>query len=341
MTSRKPQAINDLSSIAEDQSDPFVKEAIEELDELDFTGNEKPKFRLSSGKIFLSSILLLLVLSFGLWLDGFIRSLFSHYEFLGFLALILTIIGIMALIVFVAAEVRALLRLASVDKIRKDAETASKNDDITLARKSVDELIKYTEHSPLTAKGRNAMQSRRHEIIDGQALIHLAEYEILRPLDNEARKIILNSAKRVSVVTAVSPRAIIDLGYVLYEVVGLIRSLATLYGARPERFGMISLLKRIISHLAVTGTLAVGDGLVEQFIGQGLATRLSARLGEGVVNGLMTTRIGIATMDALRPFPFEGQKRPGISDFTGDLIGLNRNKTKETQKKMPERDDHE
>lgn len=341
MNSRKPQAINDLSSIAQDQNDPFLQEALGELDNLDITVENEKKYRFTSGKIFVFSLLLLLVLSLSLWVDGLIRSLFSHYKILGIIALVITIVGIVALFLFVLGEIRALMRLASVDKIRQNAEKATQNDDINFARQSVEELIRYTAHSPYVAKGRNTMKTHRLDIIDGKALIHLAEYEILRPLDIEARKMILNSAKRVSVVTAVSPRAIIDLGYVLYEVVGLIRRLATLYGARPERFGLISLVKRVISHLAVTGTLAIGDGLVEQFIGQGLATRLSARLGEGVVNGLMTTRIGIATMDALRPFPFDGEKRPGISDFTGDLIGFNLNKKQSKGKKTLPVDDSE
>lgn len=341
MNSRKPQAINDLSSIAQDQNDPFLQEALGELDNLDITVENEKKYRFTSGKIFVFSLLLLLVLSLSLWVDGLIRSLFSHYKILGIIALVITIVGIVALFLFVLGEIRALMRLASVDKIRQNAEKATQNDDINFARQSVEELIRYTAHSPYVAKGRNTMKTHRLDIIDGKALIHLAEYEILRPLDIEARKMILNSAKRVSVVTAVSPRAIIDLGYVLYEVVGLIRRLATLYGARPERFGLISLVKRVISHLAVTGTLAIGDGLVEQFIGQGLATRLSARLGEGVVNGLMTTRIGIATMDALRPFPFDGEKRPGISDFTGDLIGFNLNKKQPKAKKTLPVDDSE
>jgi putative membrane protein len=54
-------------------------------------------------------------------------------------------------------------------------------------------------------------------------------------------------------------------------------------------------------------------------LGHGLAARLSTRLGEGVINGLMTARIGIAAMDLCRPLPFRAAKRPGIGDFIGDL----------------------
>ena len=40
---------------------------------------------------------------------------------------------------------------------------------------------------------------------------------------------------------------------------------------------------------------------------------------EGVINGLMTARIGIAAMDLCRPLPFRAVKRPGIGDFMSDL----------------------
>jgi putative membrane protein len=131
--------------------------------------------------------------------------------------------------------------------------------------------------------------------------------------------LILNSSKRVSVVTAVSPRAVVDLAYVLFEVTRLVRAMAELYGGRPGTLGMLKLLRDVVAHLAVTGSIAVGDGLAQQVLGHGLASKLSARLGEGVINGLMTARIGIAAMDLCRPLPFKAVKRPGIGDFMSDL----------------------
>ena len=73
----------------------------------------------------------------------------------------------------------------------------------------------------------------------------------------------------------------------------------------------------------MTGSIAVGDSLVQQIVGHGLAAKLSARLGEGVVNGLMTVRIGIAAMDTTRPLPFIAEKRPGMGEFLGALAGSN------------------
>ena len=89
---------------------------------------------------------------------------------------------------------------------------------------------------------------------------------------------------------------------------------------------MFRLFRDVIAHLAVTGSIAVGDGIVQQLLGHGIASKVSARLGEGVINGLMTARIGIAAMDLLRPLPFKALKRPGVSDFIGDLASTSERK---------------
>ena len=77
------------------------------------------------------------------------------------------------------------------------------------------------------------------------------------------------------------------------------------------------------ANVATTGAIALGDSLIQQIVGHGLAARLSAKLGEGVVNGLLTARIGIAAIDVCRPMPFIGEKRPGVSDFLSELVRLN------------------
>jgi putative membrane protein len=172
---------------------------------------------------------------------------------------------------------------------------------------------------PETAAGRQAPAGVEGDIIDGASLVRLAEVELLAPLDARARLIVLDAAKRVSLVTAVSPRALVDIAYVVFEAGRLIRRLAELYGGRPGTLGFFRLARSVLSHLAVTGSVAVGDSVVQQILGHGLAARLSARLGEGVVNGMMTARIGIAAIETVRPLPFSALKRPGMSDFLASL----------------------
>ncbi len=135
----------------------------------------------------------------------------------------------------------------------------------------------------------------------------------------------MGSAKRVSVVTAVSPRALVDVSYVLIENMRLIRQIADLYGGRPGTLGFWRLARNVVGHLAVTGSIAVGDGLVQQLVGHGVAAKISTRLGEGVVNGLLTARMGIAAIDVCRPLAFSDQNRPKVGDFMGELVSLSGN----------------
>src|SRR6185369_4029584 len=139
------------------------------------------------------------------------------------------------------------------------------------------------------------------------------------PLDARARALTVASARRVALVTAISPRALVDIAYVVWESVRLGSAIARLYGARPGAWGTFRLIGAILSHLAVTGGLVLTDGIVEQLVGQGLAARLSQRLGEGVVNGLMTVRVGIAAIRVVRPLPFASAAEPQVRDFIPEL----------------------
>jgi putative membrane protein len=63
-------------------------------------------------------------------------------------------------------------------------------------------------------------------------------------------------------------------------------------------------------------------------VGHGLAAKLSARLGEGLVNGLMTVRVGVAAIRVTRPLPFDALKQPLVMDFMADLAKLSANDQK-------------
>ena len=151
-------------------------------------------------------------------------------------------------------------------------------------------------------------------------MVRLAERELMTPLDQEARRLVSIAAQRVSIVTAVSPRAVVDVLFVLAAALRLVRQLAHLYGGRPGALGMIRLMRHVIAHLAITGGMAASDSLIQQVLGHGLAAKLSQRLGEGMLNGLLTARLGLAAIDVTRPLPFTALPRPALSDLARDLI---------------------
>jgi putative membrane protein len=264
----------------------------------------------------------LISLGIGLAIDALIRDLFARADWLGVFGLALLALFLLAILVLVSREVFGLFRLKRLARIRLGADSAVATNDRQGAEATARALVGLYSGRPETARGRRQLAGHLAEIMDGADLLALAERDLVAPLDAEARQLISSAARRVSVVTAVSPRAFVDVLYVLWECLRLIRRVSALYGGRPGTLGLLRLTRAVLGHLAVTGTLAVGDTILQQILGHGVAGRISARLGEGVVNGLMTARIGLSAMDVCRPLPFIRNERPRLKDLTGGLLAL-------------------
>tara|TARA_R110002050_G_scaffold156852_3_gene284932 strand:+ start:7530 stop:8639 length:1110 start_codon:yes stop_codon:yes gene_type:complete len=322
--SRKPAAMPVTVSMTMEEDDPFLPppDVVDALTPPPAT--PRPR-RLTAGKILTASLGFLGALALGIWTDSLIRELFVRLPWLGWVALVAAVTAVLALLVLAIKEFMGIRRLARVASLREAVAAKSKLATASEARALGAQVTRLIAANPLTAKGRKSLASLEGEIIDGPHYLAFAERELMASLDRQARTLTINAARRVSVVTAVSPRAFVDLAYVAFEAVRLIRAMAELYGGRPGTIGMIRLSRDVIAHLAVTGAIAAGDSLIQQVVGHGIAAKLSARLGEGVINGLMTARIGISAMDLCRPMPFAALKRPGIGDFMSDLASFTGN----------------
>jgi putative membrane protein len=271
------------------------------------------------GTLFWSALAGLVSLGLGLAVTRLIEDLFARSESLGWIGFAFAVLAGLAFLVIVARELFALLRLAKIESLHARAVAVLLSDDRTEARAIAAELIALARENPHLARGRTVLTQHVDDIIDGADLVRLAERELMAPLDEEARRLISQAAQRVSVVTAVSPRAAIDMIFVLISALRLIRQIAKLYGGRPGWLGLAKLFRQAVTHLAVTGSVAIGDGLIQQALGHGLASRLSAKLGEGVLNGFLTARLGLAALDVIRPLPFAALPRPVLTDLIKDL----------------------
>jgi putative membrane protein len=262
----------------------------------------------------------LVSLALGLAVTSLIEELFARATWLGTVGLALALLAALALLVIALKEIVGLARLRAVEKLRGEAEAAIATDDRERARALVRELLALLAHTPALARRRAEFANHLTEIIDGADLVRLAERDLMVPLDQEACRLVSAAATRVSLVTAVSPRAALDMAFVFISALGLIRRLAALYGGRPGTLGLLRLMRRVIVHVTVTGGIAATDSLIQQMLGHGVAAKLSAKLGEGMLNGLLTARLGLAAIELARPLPFAALPRPRLADVAADLL---------------------
>jgi putative membrane protein len=278
-----------------------------------------PRRRSRWGALFLGALTGLVSLGIGVAIHKLVLDLFSTSEWLGWLALALTALACLSLGVIAGRELAGVLRERRTEDLRRRAADALAHRDGEAAKAVARELAASRKGGSRLASG-PSVESVEDEIMEAEDRLALAERTLVAPLDEAATRAVAAAARQVSLVTAISPRALIDLAFVLYAAARLLRRVARIYGGRPGFFGFLRLARATVNHLAVTGGAAIGDSLVQQVLGHGLAARISARLGEGVLNGLMTARFGLAAIEVCRPLPYIREPAPRLSDVAGDLL---------------------
>jgi len=272
------------------------------------------------GGILLSAFSGLIALAAGLWLNDLILGLLAREDWLGWLALGLLSLAALSGTMIILAEIWALMRLRHLGRLKEDAKSAVNHGRKEKAEAVSAALKRLYGTRPDLAWGRSRLAEHEHDIMDARELLVLTERELVSPLDIQTHEIIAASAKRVSVLTAISPSTFIDIIFVAAQNLRMMRRIADVYGARPGMLGLVKLARMVMTHIVLTGGMAIGDDLIQQMIGHRLTAKLSARLGEGVFNGALTARIGLAALDVCRPLPFLEAKRPRLRDLLTFLM---------------------
>ncbi|WP_071672556.1 YcjF family protein [Nioella nitratireducens] len=246
---------------------------------------------------------------------NYVTGLLASHPVLGWIATGLIGLVLLALTLIALREAASFFSLGKLDHLRRKAEAALATGDMSAASGVVDDLQTLYRHRAELRLGREELAARRGDVFDADALLHLAERTLLTPLDAAAKAEVEAAARQVATVTALVPLALADVFTALTANLRMIRRIAEIYGGRAGTLGAWRLTRAVITHLVATGMVAVGDDMLEPFIGGGLLGKLSRRFGEGLVNGALTARVGVAAMDVCRPMPFREGTRPSASSL--------------------------
>jgi putative membrane protein len=272
------------------------------------------------GTLLVTALMGATMLALGAWFAKFVSAALARDDWVGTLTSALLVIAAFAALMLLLREFIGFTRLSRLGRLKRDIAAALADGDRRQERRTALRLLDLYGGRPQLAWGLSRIREHARDVHDPGELFVLVEREVLTPLDQEARRLITRSAKRVATVTALSPILFVAVGYVLVENVRLLRMLATLYGGRPGTLGGLRLARMVFTHIVATGGIAMTDDLLGQFLGQDLLRRLSRRLGEGAFNGALTARVGLAAIEVLRPLAFLRTTPPRIRDILTEVL---------------------
>ena len=279
-------------------------------------------------KLFWSALVALVTFTLSITAWNFVTGLLAANPILGWTATTLFGLLTFAALGLALKEWTGYARLTRLDKLKTRAEAAMGDQDLKAARQLAEDLSALYANRPALAEARARLKTQSTEAFDADTVFALTEQTLLAPLDARAKEEVAAAARQVAMVTALVPLALADVVAALTSNLRMIRRIAEVYGGRAGTLGSWRLTRTVLTHLVATGAVAVGDDLIGSVAGGGLLSKVSRRFGEGVVNGALTARVGVAAMEVCRPLPFTKQTRPSVSKLVSRaLTGLFGSKT--------------
>lgn len=252
-----------------------------------------------------------IVISVAAW--DFATGLLARSPVLG--SVVSGLIGAFVLValILVLREAAAFARLARIDGLRSEASAALVSEDPVQAKRAAERIAQlYAARGEMTW-ALDRYRDRSGDVFDAKGHLGLVEQTLLEPLDTAATRAVEGAARQVATVTALVPLALVDVVTALTANLRMIRQIADIYGGRGGALGNWRLTRSVMAHLVATGAVAVGDDMIGSVAGGGLVAKLSRRFGEGIINGALTARVGVAAMEVCRPMPFTKREPPSVT----------------------------
>jgi putative membrane protein len=240
------------------------------------------------------------------WLGGFFTTLLA-----------LAAIGAFG---WVVREFLSLRRLARVDDLRLEGERLMASE----AHGQAEDLLRKVEklYRERTELDRPIWRfhDQASDALNDRERLQLFAHTVFEPIDQEAYRIVQRAGRDIGVLTALTPIGALDSLIVLVRTVAMMRAIARLYGVRPGLAATISLARRGLRNIVIAGVGDLVSHAAVETAGASLLKMLSARAGQGAVNGLLAARIGLSVMQICRPIPFAENELPSMKKLRAEIV---------------------
>jgi len=246
----------------------------------------------------------------------FIDRAFAHGPGLGMVAVAAVAAGCGGAGYWLVAELRALWRLRSAERLRSLIASAVSSE----LKSEIDSAAAILARDPqlggAVARFRAAVEPHH----SGRDALDLFSRFVLAPADRLAKTSIRRAAGQAFAINAVSPTAFLDTLLFAARGIRLVREIAEVYGQRPGLAGTIHLLRRLAGGAGMVGAVDLVGGVLVQQLGGAVIERLSASAAESAYAAQKMARLGIIAMALCRPVDFHAGEIPSLRSLVSGFL---------------------
>lgn len=153
-----------------------------------------------------------------------------------------------------------------------------------------------------------------------QEVVALFDRMVVAHLDQKALSSIKKHTRQAAIMVAVSPLAVADILLVAWRNFSLVQEISQIYGVELSYWSRLRLFKSVLFNMAFAGIseVAIDTGL--DALSMDLTAKLSSRVAQGVGVALISARLGLKTMEMMRPLPYIKDSAPKLSDIRKALL---------------------
>lgn len=156
--------------------------------------------------------------------------------------------------------------------------------------------------------------------LQSEEQLQLFEQEIVVRVDQQVERIISDHALQSALLVAVSPIALLDASVMLWRNQRMVSAIARCYGLQLGYWSRIRLWRQLAVNVIGIGVTEVAIDLSTSWLDASVASKLSARAGQGVAAGLLTARLGLQAQKICRPLAFQHTPAPRLSAMRKTMI---------------------
>jgi putative membrane protein len=249
---------------------------------------------------------------------AWISAAFERGTALGFFALTAVTAGLGGAGAVIARELGSLLRLKSVEAVRRRFSDQGLAPAQT--RAAVADVLAVLPRDREIEGAIEAFQRQLKAHHGRLQQLELLSRTVMKPLDQRAETHVRTGVVRAFGITAISPTALTDAAFFLACGVRMVRGIAGAYGHRPTVAATTHLLRRLVFEAGKLGAVDLASASLVQHLGGAVTERFATSTADALYAAYRMARLGIIVMDLCRPIAFAENEIPSVGSLVSGIM---------------------